>query len=362
MTSTQLHDRPPRARLAEVATTVPGPTWHALLEADPDAMPTQSPQWLAAVCASGEWEDASRLYRAADGRTALLPLVARTRRPGWAQALASPPVAWGYGGLLCDGAVTADLVAAVLDDVTATHPLRLHVRPNPLHAEAWREALRGRAGLSVRDGCAHVLDLTGGFETVWSQRFKQMTRTQVRRAERMGVEVETDTGGRLVGVLDQLLASSTDRWAEHQHEPRALARWRRTRRDPVSKLRTIADALGEACRVSVAWYDGRPAAAILVLRGRNAHYTRGAMDEELAGRTQANRLLHKVAIEEACAAGCSAYHMGETGGSEGLAQFKSRFGAVAHPYPELWLERLPLHGADQGLRGAVKRVIGFRDV
>ena len=44
MTGTQLHDRPPRARLAEVDTTVPGPTWHALLEADPDAMPTQSPE------------------------------------------------------------------------------------------------------------------------------------------------------------------------------------------------------------------------------------------------------------------------------------------------------------------------------
>ena len=30
--------------------------------------------------------------------------------------------------------------------------------------------------------------------------------------------------------------------------------------------------MGDACQVSVAWYRGRPAAAILVLRGRNAHH------------------------------------------------------------------------------------------
>ena len=119
--------------------------------------------------------------------------------------------------------------------------------------------------------------------------------------------------------------------------------------------------MGEGCRVSVAWYQGKPAAAILVLRGRNAHYTRGAMDPELASPSQANRLLHKVAIEDACRAGCASYHMGESGDSDGLSQFKSRFGAVATPYAEYWVERLPLTRADAALRGAVKRVIGFRD-
>jgi lipid II:glycine glycyltransferase (peptidoglycan interpeptide bridge formation enzyme) len=206
-----------------------------------------------------------------------------------------------------------------------------------------------------------VLDLSGGFDTVWQQRFKAATRSQVRKAERMGVVVETDTTGRLLPELHALLRTSVDRWARRQHEPARLAQARFARRDPPTKLQAIAERLGGSCRVSVARLDGHPVAAILVLQGRNAHYTRGAMDEELASHTQANRLLHKVAIAAACEAGCGTYHMGESGASAGLSQFKSRFGAVAHPYHEYFVERLPLHRLDQLARTAAKRVLGFHD-
>ena len=153
-----------------------------------------------------------------------------------------------------------------------------------------------------------------------------------------------------------------DRWARRQHEPARLAQARFARRDPPAKLRAIAEHLGGSCQVSVARHEGRAVAAILVLLGRNAHYTRGAMDEELAAGTQANRLLHAVAIRAACEAGCRSYHMGESGESAGLAQFKSRFGAAAHRYDEYVVERLPLTRLDRLARTGVKRVIGFRDV
>jgi hypothetical protein len=66
------------------------------------------------------------------------------------------------------------------------------------------------------------------------------------------------------------------------------------------------------------------------------------MDTEVAGRTQPNYLLHARAIEAACDAGCRYYHMGETGQSKSLAQFKSRFGASSRDYSEYRIERLPL--------------------
>lgn len=344
-----------------VVSPAPSAAWRELVAADPQAMPTQSPEWLDALCADGRYVDASRLYRTADGGSALLPLARRAHRPPHAAGRESMPNGWGFGGLLSDREVTPGLVATVLDDLRGEPALRIHVRPNPQHADAWARAARGRTGVSTRPACAHVLDLSGGFDVVWRERFRSQTRTQVRRAEQLGVEVETDTTGRLLPELYRLLELSTDRWAEHQHEPSRLAHLRLHRRDPLHKFATIADLMGEGCRVSVAWYQGKPAAAILVLRGRNAHYTRGAMDPELAGPSQANRLLHKVAIEDACRAGCASYHMGESGDSDGLSQFKSRFGAVATPYAEYWVERLPLTRADAALRGAVKRVIGFRD-
>jgi hypothetical protein len=162
-------------------------------------------------------------------------------------------------------------------------------------------------------------------------------------------------------VFYALWERSLARWAAQQHEPVWLARRRGHHRDPYAKLERIARTLGDACRVWVAWHDGEPAAALIVLQGTNAHYTRGAMDKDLAGPTRANYLLHRLAIEDACAAGCRRYHMGESGRSASLAQFKTRFGARPHPYAEYRLERVPLSAADAGLRTAVKRAIRFRD-
>ncbi|MGE5070817.1 MAG: hypothetical protein ACM3KJ_09210, partial [Bacillota bacterium] len=44
----------------------------------------------------------------------------------------------------------------------------------------------------------HVLDLDGGFDRVWGERFHASARKAVRRAERAGLTVERDTTGRLV--------------------------------------------------------------------------------------------------------------------------------------------------------------------
>jgi hypothetical protein len=105
--------------------------------------------------------------------------------------------------------------------------------------------------------------------------------------------------------------------------------------------------------------DSQPIAGAIVLRGANAHYTRGAMEAELAGPTRANYLLHAAAIRDACDAGCGHYHMGETGKSRSLAFFKTRFGADAYPHAEYRFERLPFTPLELRMRAVVKRVIGF---
>jgi hypothetical protein len=164
-----------------------------------------------------------------------------------------------------------------------------------------------------------------------------------------------------VPVFHQLLQLSIDRWAGQQHEPLRLARWRGHRRDPLEKFQRMAETLGEAMRIWVAWKDGAPAASIMVLQGANAHYTRAAMDKDLAGPTQANVLLNWRAIQDACEAGCRRYHMGESGESSSLASFKVKLGARPVPYREYRFERLPLTRADAVARGLVKRVLRFRD-
>jgi lipid II:glycine glycyltransferase (peptidoglycan interpeptide bridge formation enzyme) len=269
------------------------------------------------------------------------------------------PAAWGMGGLVGPDRPRASETAAIFADLRREPVLRTSVRPNPLQDDSWATARP--EGVARVDRLAHVLDLDGGFDNVWQHRFKSVARTAVRKAEKAGLKVECDTTGRLLPGYYRLYELSLERWAQHQHEPRALANWRGRRRDPQSKLAAISRVLGESCQIWLASLDGTPIAGIIVLRGVNAHYTRGAMDISRAGPTRANYLLQKLAIEDACAHGCRRYHMGESGTSDQLAQYKTRFGAAPVTYGEYHVERLPLTAADRRLRGVVKNAIGFRD-
>lgn len=342
-----------------IISPAPREVWQAVLAQDRSALVSQSPEWLDCICAAEAYADASRLYEFADGRQAVLPLVRRRNLPAALAVEASPPYGWGFGGLLSTAPLEVEAVAAIFADLARQPALHIGLRPNPLHAAAWRSAAPPAAMALAR--CAHVLDLTGGFEQVWAQRFSSDTRRKIRKAEQAGLRVERDTDGRLLPVFYELFLESLDRWAEQQHEPKRLARWRGRQRDPLSKFRLMRDQLGEAFRLWVAWSGEQPAAAILVLQGANAHYTRGAMNKVLAGATYANYLLHRLAIEEACRAGSRSYHMGETGASKPLAQFKGHFGATPYTYAEYRLERLPLSRVDAALRRLIKQLIGFKD-
>ncbi len=325
--------------------------WESVAASDPEVLVTQTPAWMDAVCMSGQWIDVTRQYEV-DGRRIVVPLARRVPTFSALTVDASPPTGWGFGGLIADGGVRAEDIAVVVADLARRPGLRLLIRPNPLQRDRWPPV----AGIPIGRR-AHVLDLRPGTDAIWAS---MRARTQVRKANRH-VDIETDVTGRLLPVFFDLLHLSRERWARQQHEPLWLARWRGRRLDPLAKWRRIATALGERCRVSIAWKDGRPAAGLIVLQGRNAHYTRGAMDYELAAPTQANVGLQWKAICDAADAGCSWYHMGESGTSQSLSRFKELFGAEAHEYTEYRFERLPFTRVDHAARSAVKRLVGFRE-
>ena len=321
---------------------------------------SQTPEWIDVVCRAG-YEDASRLYRAADGRRMLLPLVRRRGGlPRPLAPLASLPAAWGMGGLLSDTTPTAADVAHVVGDLRRLGSVQVMVRANPLHAAQWAEATRHTTAIAVPRR-AHVLDLAGGADAVWEGRFASSARRAVRKAEALGVEVRRG-GLDLLSDFRSLFELSIVRWAEMQHEPVALAKLRAFRRDPPAKFLHVAEALPHRLRVWVAYDEGEPVAGLIVLLGANASYTRGAMDKEKAGSLRANELLHWSAIREACEAGCRHYHMGETGESVPLARFKEKLGAEPVRYAEYHFERLPIVKSQEAARTVVKHAVGFRDV
>lgn len=342
----------------KVVSPAPRDEWQAHFQADAKAVPYQSPRWFESMLGAGGYKDVSRMYEFSDGRRYILPLACKK---GIASCIASSmPHGWGMGGLLSKHEVTPEVTSAVFDDLAQSKHVKASVRPNPQFASVWANAAPARAVVTPR--LAHMIDLAGGFDHVWSKGFSKVTRANVRKAERFGVQVECDTTGKLVPVFDQLLRLSIDRWAEQQHEPRWLAQWRGRRRDPADKFERIAKTMGSACKIWVAWFEGQPAAVIIVLLdGQNAQDIRGAIDKPLSSRSFANDLIQKLAIEDACQAGCRYYHMGESGGSQSLAYYKERFGAEPLEYADYAIEKLPLSKVDRSARSVVKSMIRFKD-
>ena len=223
--------------LSRVEVTVQSPAprdkWASIYAADPHSMPSQAPEWAAAVAATGLFKDETRLYTFGDGREAILPLF-RSKGPRPLTRLSSPPTGWGYGGAISAKPLSSYHLASIVEDLEASCPLQVHLRPNPLDSTAWREAIGPRWIQIARIG--HVLDLEGGFDKVWKERFRPRTRTTINKAERANLDVDAGNAPQLVDEFYGLLEKSFERWAEHDHRPVAIARWRGRRRDPIDPI------------------------------------------------------------------------------------------------------------------------------
>jgi hypothetical protein len=343
-----------------VTVPAPRPEWHKALLADPHAQAFHSPEWVEAVCVTGGYGNATRLYEAPDGRQLIVPIVRRSLLGGAVFSQASLPPNWGIGGVISADEVRPEDLSVICADLRGQRRvLRTFIRPASRTAAAWAAADLG--GAKVLPGLGHVLDLEGGFETVWDQRFSKSARRSVRKAEKAGVVVEVDTTGARLPEYFTLMEDSVKRWARQQREPLLLSRWRARRRQTVAKMQALAAAVPDRFHLYLAVLDGRVIAGNVVYQGTGTRANSAAMIKDLAGPVGAMALLERVAIEDACAAGSTHYDMGESGNSGGMAMYKTRFGAEPQPYRMLVIERLPLTEIDRSLRGAVKRVVRFQD-
>jgi CelD/BcsL family acetyltransferase involved in cellulose biosynthesis len=336
------------------------PAWEDLVTHDANIALSKTPEWADCICSSSHFSDATLLFRGEDGRQLVLPRVRKTGIPTVLGLFESPPPGWGLGadasGFLSEGGPASPNQTQSLIEEIRRHPgLRTRIMVGAGDATIWASVTPRAIYSTVRT--AQVLDLRGGFSTVWSQRFTSKVRSNSRKAERRDVVVESDSTGRLVPVFDGLYRSSVDRWAQERGHPLSLMRWRAQRVDPQSKFATVARRLGERCTIWIAWRGGEPLAGIFVLtRGTRATYWRGAMDKERARGTGANELLHRHAIEAACADERHSYDFGLYQ-TEELKRFKSTFGAREVPVHVYHFERLPTAAAEAKCHNVAKHAV-----
>ncbi|PZS37168.1 MAG: hypothetical protein DLM62_20705 [Pseudonocardiales bacterium] len=333
------------------------PAWADLVEQDQSIALSKTPQWADCICSSDHFSDATLLFRGEDGRRLILP---RLRNPSVPGIFASPPRHWNLGadasGFLSEGGPASPRETSALVQEIRRHPgLRTRVVVGEDDAQVWASVVPSTVYSTART--AQVLDLRGSFSTVWSKRFTGKVRSNSRKAERRGVVVESDSTGRLIPVFDVLYRRSVDRWAQDRGYPLTLMRWLAQRQHPQKKFETVARRLGECCTVWIAWRQGEPVAGIINLtRGPRVTYWRGAMDKELSRGTGANELLHRCAIEAACAGERQSYDFGLSQTAH-LKRFKGTFGAGEVPVQIYYFERFPTVATEAKCYAAAKQSI-----
>jgi lipid II:glycine glycyltransferase (peptidoglycan interpeptide bridge formation enzyme) len=245
--------------------------------------------------------------------------------------------------------------AAILADLARLDALSVQIRLRHDVAADW---LAAASGWQAEPQACYILDLRPGFGDIWRHSFRSTVRQAVRKAERSHLEIETGRSGLLLDAFCDLYEASIKRWAASRREPVWLARRLLTQEFSRARLDRMAEHFGEAFAVWLARRGGQPAAAIVVLKaGSYAKYWRGAMDKDLAGPVQANNLLHRLVIEDACASGYEHYDMG-FGDAPQLGAFKQKLGAVANRTLTLRRERIPVHSTRLRAESVIKRTIG----
>ncbi len=334
-----------------VVSPAPREAWSHVLAADPGATPHQTLGWLDAAVETTGAQDVSRLYELLDGRRLVVPMLRRTPLPKMALDAAYPG-GLGAGGILATGGLQAADVQLVLRDLLGTSAVTTRLKAHHHTSDRWEAGLV--PGVHSTSHRIEVLDLEGGFARVRDERFHSSARRAIRKAESSGLVVDRDTTGALMPIIYDLYLDWTTRRATESGLPTPVALRLALRREPRRMYEAVARSLGEKCRIWVARLDGEPVAGVVsLIHGEHAVYWRGYSDKAVAGPLRANNLLQRMAIEDACEAGCRYYSMGESGGVAALERFKQTMGATPRTAVECRVERLPIARLER-MRGEVQ--------
>ncbi len=339
-----------------VTSPVPSDVWESVFKSDPGSVVTQSPEWHDAVISTGQYKDISMAFEFGSGHQVVVPMAQRRWRTPLDLVAGSWPHRWGVGGPMCrDGRIDPGEAAAVLGHVARHGILGGEIHLSHAAPPVWLE--QARRFRVVREPC-YVIDLSGGFEEVWRHKFQRTVRQAVRKAESSGMDIQADRSGKMLDTFYDLYERSMSRWSNMAHEPLWFTKWNIERATPKSMLTAVAERFGESCTTWVARSGGDPVAVIIVLQaGWHCIAWKAAMDKERAGPLRAFQLLHRLAIEEACEAGCRIYDMQVANPGTSLASSKKRLGAELRFTHYVQAERLPVHSMTDFSKNLVRKRI-----
>ncbi|TPW16704.1 MAG: hypothetical protein FD129_653 [bacterium] len=317
------------------------PAWRALRATDPLATVFHEDGWLSALTASWSYYRLEWLVARDPGGLLIgaMPII-RSRRYGLSQCLSLPYGAPGTP-LATNDTVRGALLAAWW---------RMAREPLVVRAQATLFLPPGFPPIGDGDGwpashrsveTTQLLDLSPGFDRIWSDVFDGGIRRSCAKTERDGVTIHADALPESVATLDRLYRAQAGAWRNHTPFPERF-------------LAEVVQRLPESATVWRAVHAGQTIAAQLVLVDRTVGWSWISPNTAEGKRLRAPTLLYRHVIEDLARRGLRWFNFGGSRGNPALEEFKSSLGGRPHDLPTGRVEApwfRPLHRLQYRLRG-----------
>ena len=185
----------------------------------------------------------------------------------------------------------------------------------------------GAGDWDVSELSTHVVDISGGFDHVWRERFDKPRRRRARRAEEFGVTVRRGDGPEDVARFMNVYRERLSDWKTGSGHPETL-------------FHTLAADGGDSVRLYLAEHEGAVIGGHLNFYYKEDVIAWYGMTSTSAGDTQASTLLYMVCMRDACEAGFRTYNLGASLGKRSLVEYKESLGGAPYTYRMLRRQRL----------------------
>jgi CelD/BcsL family acetyltransferase involved in cellulose biosynthesis len=246
-----------------------------------------------------------------NGTRALLPLLQKRRM---LQEYVST-FAGCYGGLVADGPIPDEAAATFFEHVLSLRGKQFLFTSNPLASPVASPSLRSD---DVEADFTHILELDGDLDAIVDG-YSRGHRSSLKKGRREGVVTRTTHSVDGYRKYFEAYEASMDRWGK---DPSTGYSW-----DFFANACALSQEYPETITLWLATVDDDVASGALIFRwNQHVSYWHGAAHEEYFDY-RPNNVLHTDIISAALDDGYRYYDFNPSGGHDGVAQFKSRFGA-----------------------------------
>jgi hypothetical protein len=287
--------------------------WKAFVERHPRSSIFHSDGWLHALQTTYDYQPVAFTTTLADQPLTSALVFCRIRSWLTGSRLVSLPFS-DHCEPLCDSAADLGNILQFLQGELHRQDYK-YLQMRPLCSDLATPSLKS-TWLPAEEYFFHLLDLTPSLNELYEAFDKDSIRRRIRRAERAGLVERRGSGGALLKDFYTLFLMTRRR---HKVPP-APFRW----------FHNLAQALGEALEVRVAYKENMPVASIITLRFKNTIYYKYGCSDAKFNALGAIPWLFWQAIQTGKLNGATQFDFGRTElDNAGLLIFKNHW--VGHP-------------------------------